>query len=223
MRVDPINTAKMRNNKHFQFMTEFKDSVNKHEAIKPKIRTQFDEFLSLYQDEDTAYKKIIKSVITDEIQDADAYRDQVLNVVSEIVDTALKHRSENVIKAGKNLKTLLNTYGKVKILPMNEETAAIYNLLQELNSKYRTDAQLIHLTEWVTELQTTNNYFDKLIKDRLDESALKTNLILREVREKIDVSYKNLIEKINSLIVVEGETIYVEFVKYFNLIIDKYD
>jgi hypothetical protein len=67
----------LRNDAHFQFYTEFRNLVQKEEAVKQKIASQFEEWLPLYDKEDAALKKIQKSAITAQIQKADRVRDEI--------------------------------------------------------------------------------------------------------------------------------------------------
>ena len=230
MQTVKIDTTKMRNDEHFQFMTEFKNAVNKYGSIVSlRIQQSFNQFQTLYMQEDEAFKKIIKSVITAEIQEADAYRDRVFRGMVDTAKAALNHFREDNLAAAKRLKVLFDTYGNLAPKPLNEETSAIYNLLQDLNGKYRSDANKVNLTEWVNELQNANNRVSKLIGDRYDESAAKTDLILKEVRVQIDAVYKTIIERINAFAVVAGlggdeadGSVFATFIKYFNTVIDKY-
>ena len=223
MKIKSIHSNQLRNDEHFQFNTEFKDLVNKFDAAELKIGAQFNDFLALFKQEDEALKKIMKSAFTLDLQDLDKRRDRLFRGIIGISKTALHHFNEEVQEAGRRLKILLDTYGNIARKPMNEATSAIYNILQELNGKYAPDvALMVGLTDWVTELETCNGNFDQLMKNRYEESAMKSDLVLKECRQKVDEAYQNIVERINALVVIEGEADYKEFIRNLNIVIEKY-
>ena len=226
MKIEEIHFSRMRNDEHFQFMTEFKNAVAKYGgATGLRIQFYYNSFLNLYAQEDEAFKKIVKSAITEEIQTADQYRDRIFRGTADTVKTALNHFSEDVLAAAKRLKVLFDTYGNLAQKPLNEETSAIYNLIQDLNGQYRADVSKINLAEWVNELQNANKKVSQLMENRYEESAAKTDLVLKKVRLQIDAVYRNIIERTNAFAIISDadETdIFLEFMRYFNTVIDKY-
>ena len=45
---------------------------------------------------------------------------------------------------------------------------------------------------------------------------------MKEVRNKLDASYKTIVSRINALIIVNGETAYCDFVTELNICIESY-
>jgi len=223
MKFEKLTLSNLRNDEHFQFGAEFRDAVVRFDAAVLKIEPQFAAYLDLYNQEDTALKKIIKSAITAEIQDADSRRDQLFRGLAETNKTALKHFDAEVQAAARRLKIVFDTYGNLASKPLNEQTSAVYNMLQDLNSsKYAADAVKVGLTPWKTELQAANEEFDRLKKERYDEAAEKTNLVLRQVRTEVDAQYRLITARIEALVIVEGAAAYLPFINYFNVVIKKY-
>jgi hypothetical protein len=58
---------------------------------------------------------------------------------------------------------------------------------------------------------------------RYDETASRTQLTAKETRAATDKAYTAMTERINALIVIEGEETYSEFVNMINVFIDKYN
>ena len=222
MRIENFHNSRLRNDEHFQFCTEFKDAVERWGAEALKIETPFGEWLILYAQEDEALKKIMKSAITADIQAADKQRDNLFRGLVETNQAALKHFREEVQQAAKRLKIVFDTYGNLAQKPLNEQTSGVHNLLQDLNGRYADDAATVALNDWMNELQTANEEFARLVRERYDETALKTDLVLKKVRVKVDESYRAIVERINALTLVEGAGNYAEFIKYCNTVIAKY-
>jgi len=224
MKIESIAISTMRNDAYFQFNTEFRDLVIKFEAEKLKIKSQFIEnYLPLYTQLDDILKKIRKSAITEKIQEADALRDNMCVGINEISKAYLRHFDADVCDAAKRVRIILDTYGNIARKPLNEQTSAVYNLLQELQGKYKEDIKKIGLEEWVNQLKITNQQFDTLVKDRYDESAAKIDAVMKEVRKELDVVYKNLVDMVNVFAMIESDKeVFISFIKTLNVIIAKY-
>jgi len=223
MKIEKINLLHLRNDAHFQFHTEFRDLVEHQGAATLKINPQFDGYLPLYNRVDEALKKIVKSEFTAKIHEADKARDEIYLGMAETVAATLRHFNPDVRQAAERLKILFDTYGNVANKPLNEETSAIYNILQELKGKYTTDVASIGLTQWVAELENRNQTFETLVKERFDETASRaTDIVMKQARVQLDDVYKTIVERINALAVVEGIETYEAFIKTLNAVIAKY-
>ncbi|MDR3001568.1 MAG: DUF6261 family protein [Fibromonadaceae bacterium] len=222
MKISNLDLAKLRNDAHFQFHTEFKDIVAKNGADTLKIGQQFQSYLPLYDRVDIALKKINKSIFTEQIQEADKARDEIWNGIIDMNKAALKHFNSDTRDAAKKLKIVFDTYGNIAKKPLNEQTSATYNILQELEGKYANDVVAVGIGQWVAELKARNNAFGDLMKERFDESALKTDIVLKEARMELDKVYRTIVERINALVIVEGAAAYEAFIKTLNIIIKKY-
>jgi len=223
VKINKIYPYNMRNDTHFQFFTEFRGQVIKSGAENLGIGQQFTAWLPLYEKEDTALKKIVKSAITAQLHKADKERDDMYTGMVETNTTALKHFNANVRDAATRLKILFDTYGNVTKLPLNDETSSIYNILQELEGKYTADAVTVGISGWAAELKTRNNTFSELMTQRFDETAHQTDIVLKDARAEVDAAYFEMRERINALAVVNGLTAYEEFIRTMNAIIAKYN
>ena len=75
MKINPITLSRLRNDANFQFHTEFKELAEKQTPEALKIEPLFNAYLPLYEKVDLAFKKIVKSSITEQMQEADKARD----------------------------------------------------------------------------------------------------------------------------------------------------
>jgi uncharacterized protein (TIGR02145 family) len=175
MKISKIHLNNLRNDAHFQFHAEFRDLVAKHGAEALKVKPQFDAYMPLYDRVDEALKKIVKSEFTAKIHEADKARDEIYTGMAETNTAALKHFNPQTREAAARLKILFDTYGNVASKPLNEETSAIYNILQELHGGFASDAATVGISQWVAELQTRNVAFENLVKERFDETASRTD------------------------------------------------
>jgi len=222
MKINKIHSNNLRNDEHFQLHTEFIGLVTKETPLKLKIQSQFEAYLPLYGREDEALKKINKSSYTAQIQEADKARDEIFLGMAETAKGALKHFDPAVREAANRLKVVFYTYGNVAVKPLNEQTSAVYNLLQELQGRYAQDMATVGLIQWASELQTRNNAFSELMRERFDETASKCDIVLKQARAELDQSYFGIRDRINALVIVEGVADYEDFIRTLNAVIAKY-
>ena len=223
MKIKRINFHLFRNNEHFQCQTEFKALVEEFNPDTLKINPLFsDSYLPLYVAEDEAIIKVIKNTFTDKRSNADSLRDQTFSGLVDTVNAGLKHFDLEVKEAARVLKIVLNTFGNVAKLPLNEETSAIYNLIQELTEKHSTNVDKLGIAPWVNKLQADNQAYEALVKGGYEEDAAKTELKVKETRAEVDKVVRQIIERIEALIVVEGEANYSEFVRRLNIQFERY-
>jgi hypothetical protein len=222
MKIDKMHTGHLRNDGHFQFFADFRDLVNEMGADKLKIAEQFAPFAALLQREDEALRKVNKSEFTARIQEADKARDEMFACMYEIVRVYLKHYHEEIRQAAARLKILFDTYKDIDKKNLIEQTSAITNIMQELNGKYSTDASAIGIGGWASQLEVRNDALYALVKERFDESAAKTDIVMKDARAEVDKVYKAVVERINALVIVEGPEAYENFIRRLNVVIAKH-
>jgi hypothetical protein len=214
----------LRNDAHFQYLTEFRDLVTATGAAALKIDTLWPAFMALFTALDEALKKISKSALTEKIHDADKARDSIFAGIVKFNKVILDHHFDPAFhEAASQIEIVLRTYGNVAAKPINEETSAIYNLVQELTSeKYRTFVTLIGLMTWVAKLSDINTQLEGHIKERDRENAPKHHIVMKKARADIDAAYKNIIDTLNSLIFLKLLTNCESFVETLNTVVQRY-
>jgi hypothetical protein len=222
MKIIKLYLHSLRNMRHFQFFTEFRDLVQSAGAAALKIEAQFAAWLALFAQEDTAINKIVKSALTDEMETADHRRDTAIRGIKQTSKSALNHYWAVVRTASRRLQIVFDTYGDVAKMPLDDETAAITNLLQELKGAYAADVETAGLAPWVAELEAANNDYERLVKQRDSETAARTDLVLKQVRTQADAAYRVITERIEALALVEGGEAYANFIHRLNTVIERY-
>jgi uncharacterized protein YegL len=224
MKISKIHNNNMRNDAHFQFHTEFKDLVVKFNPQTLKVESQFNSYLPLWEREDEALKKINKSALTEKIQEADKARDELFAGMVEVNKGMCKHFNKKTAEAAHNIKIVLDTYGNVAKKTLNEETSAIYNLIQDLRSdKYSADAAECGILAWANELEKHNKALAGLMKERFDETAAKCDIVMKQARAELDKVYHQITERVDALVIVEGLETYEALIKTLNAVIAKYN
>jgi hypothetical protein len=223
VKIEKIHLNNERNDAHFQFMTEFRDLVTAQTAATLKITPQFNTFMRLYNREDEALKKISASAFTPKIHEADAERDETLTGMYEVSKGMCRHWIPATRDAARRVQVVLKTYKHSGSKPINEETSAIYNLVQELGTeKYAADVQTAGLAGWINELERRNNAVETLVKGRFNEGASKTDVVLKDARRETDAAFWDICDIINVYVILEGAANYETFVRTLNEVIKKY-
>lgn len=221
MKITTLALTRMHNAEHFQFMTEVKNLLAQHSMLLNGTKLIV-QFVACYSNEDKALKKIVKSAKTEQLEAADQLRDSLFRGLADSVTAALNHFDPQTVAAAKRLKIVFDTYGNLAATSMNKETAGIYNLLQELTGNYAPDMEKLALTAWIPKLTAANKAFETVLKERIGNTAAATQLTMKECRAETDSMYNAIVERINALIVVNGEAAYTEAVSTLNAYIDMY-
>jgi hypothetical protein len=189
MKIENIDLTRTRNDEHFQFMQFVLALVRETGAAALKVEPQNAALAAAHKQEDEALKKIMKSALTAEINEADRERDGVFRGMANAVRSAQDHFKADVRAAAVRLGIVMDTYGNLAQRSHVEETSAVYNLLMELTGKHMTDVELLNLSGWIQELDKCNVAVEKLLAGRADEGAERTPLVLKTVRAEVDDAY----------------------------------
>jgi hypothetical protein len=223
MKIKRVKLDRLRNEEWFNLFTEFKTFVQQTTPEALDIEALFVVFMTLYGMADELLEQIYKSSYTALIVEKDALRDNAYRGISETVRTAERHYDPVKRAAAEKLVVLIDHYGNVADRPYNEETATIYNFIQDIRGKYATEIDTLDLTGWIDELERTNNDFEKTVLDRNKEYAGKdSELNMLDIRKKTDRTYLDIVERIEALSLVKGDEVFTEFIKTLNANIDRY-
>ena len=216
MDIKKVHLVSLRNAEHLQFQTEFKTEVEKKTATALGIDTQFANYLLKYKEEDEALVYIRKSSQTDLLNEADSYRDRIFRGLCDTDRAALNHFKPEKAEAARKVNIVFDTYGNITVEAYDEETAKINSLIKELRDNHANDLDLLALNEWVDELENANNKFVEIKNERYTEESSKTSLRMKKVRTEIDALYKEIVNRINAQILLNGDTNYKDFVTALN-------
>jgi hypothetical protein len=226
IKIGSINSQHLTQALHLQFVTDTRGLVRKFDPAALKIVPQYEVFSAKVDQEDSCYKIVQKSDLSESKKDADEARGSIITGINEYVKANLRHFDPTVCEAAKRLKILLDAYNMptpLIELPYDAETAAAANLIQEFEGKYAADVQTTGLTTWVAQLRERNNAFDRLAKAYNEQKAAKPPVRMKDARNETDAAYKDIVLVVNALIVMEGATAYAPFVTEQNELIKHYN
>lgn len=117
--------------------------------------------------------KSAQNDVSKQLADLDADRDDRFAEIKRNISTDLKGRDEAKKTAAQNLKSFFKPYWNVDTKPMNTETGVFKEMLAKYNANeaLKADAATIGIADMLTGLETANNEFDTLYKERDSEDA----------------------------------------------------
>lgn len=132
-----------------------------------------------------------------------------------------KHPIEAVRNVGAEALAVMRKYGNITAMPYNEEYGNMYNLLQDLDAMGVEKQKQIFIDAWVAELHTQYDAFMAASAARTAEEALRITGLVKEARKQADAAFRTLVERVNALVIVNGEEPYATFIDHVNVILNE--
>lgn len=225
-----IHLKGMRNDQHFQYQGDFGELVDNTGAEDLKIVPLFEDWKAGYAQENEALKKISKSPVTEAINLANAHRDNMFRGLSDTLKGMLNHYEPKKVEAAKLLQIVFTTYGNIASKPLSEKIGIYANLIEEVHADhYAAAVETCELNDWFDVLETCNDDVRVLIKQRDEENAGRSMIVLKEARRTVDLAHNAILKRITSLLDVEGSAdperkeFYEQFIRRLNAIIERHN
>ncbi|MDR1865393.1 MAG: DUF6261 family protein [Bacteroidales bacterium] len=217
-----IDVKQFRNKTHFEFMTGIQTLLASGVITgSPKIAAQADAFSRLLAEEDTAVLQVRKYEESNDIIRMDAARDNTFTGIKALLRVALKHKDDHIRKAAERLKPFFDANGNLARLSLDEETAAIHNLLQELDAR-PGEVQTVGIAALTEELRGYNGELKTLMESRYTAEAQRSHLKMKEVRKSIDTVYLKLISLLEADAAINDEAPYTDLFAEINARVTRY-
>lgn len=218
MKIVRIDLNRLRNTEYFQLMTYLKNLIESEgeDVDFLDIEVLATEFFALWMRLDESFLVFMKSQYTQEITDTDTARDNAFRALVLHVQAHQMGISQTNIEAAKNIQFVLDRYGDVRRKTYNEETALIYNLIEDLRDRCTPDIEKLNLQEAISDLSLANNLFSQLMETRFDENVGDSAMPMAEIREQINEVYAKIVERVEALIVINGDEKHAAFVERLN-------
>ena len=222
LKIKDCPLSRFQNNEHYSFQSDVNGLIIYFTAATLLVTAEYATYFPLFKDEGEALNFVRKSSYSELLSQADIVRDNTIDGMDDAIKSGLKHFNAAVREAARRLKILRDVTGDIAKKAYSKESGDIVKLLADLNGPYAADAKTAKIDDWVTELDANQKEFVKTQNHRYDELGEKTRLRMKQVRVEVDGAYRTVVEKINALIVVNGEAPYVDFVNKLNQRIDEY-
>ena len=211
-----INIQRMNNGAHFTFVSNILARAEADTAVKGKASELVSNFKAAVAAEDEALKISQKSLLTDEIAQADSDRDALYAGYKKAVEGFLAMPIADMAQAAKILSQHIKDYKINTADQLDKETGLLVNFISDLEDKYAAQVAKLGLTAFVTNLKEANERVRTLTLQRTNEKISITVGALKTARTASDDAYRALVKMVNALTLVFGEKDYTAFIDYVN-------
>lgn len=222
MEILKIHSNNLRNEEHNSFQDGVVKLVEAADPAALGIDAEFVVYKTALSNEKEAIEYISKNSKSDVLTDLDSIRDRTFRGLALRIDSDCYHYDANVSNAAYKLQSeVMNKYGNIVKDNFQEETSSVNNLIADLTGTYATEIGLLGIDGWINALQQDNTDFNEMYYQRIDEESTKTQLRMKQVRTQVDTAYNVMVNRINALIIVNGEAHYKDFVLKLNELLNK--
>ncbi len=221
-KISFVNVVRMNNGAHFEFASTVLASVQSSLMAEPQLEEYIAAFAEAVEAEDKALKISAKSLITDDIAKADDDRGVLYIGYKRAVKGFRNMTDASMAQAAKVLNQHLKDYDINPQAQIDQETGLLANFIADLEGKYAVYVATLGLTVFVTHLKEANERVRSLIRQRVNERMGIPVGALKTARANTDVAYRNLVNMVNALALVKGDTAYASFIDYVNAEITRY-
>ena len=170
---------------------------------------------------DTALKASATNPATATATDADTARDQSWRAANAYVKAMCSHPTSDIANAASEAKSLFDKYVDPTSLAQTEESGILHNLLQDLEAFDSAKRTSLALDVWITDLQAKEDAFLAAAAERTEADAARQVGIVKETRTAADAAYRSLVDTVNALAMINGDTAYATFIDHVNAVIDR--
>ena len=217
-----INIQRMNNGAHFTFVSNILARAEADTAVKEKASELVSNFKTAVSAEDEALKISQKSLLTDEIAQADSDRDALYAGYKKAVEAFLAMPIADMAQAAKVLAQHIKDYKINTAGQLDKETGLLVNFITDLEDKYSAQVAKLGLTAFVTNMKEANERVRTLTLQRTNEKMGVTVGALKAARTASDDAYRALVKMVNALALVFGEKDYTAFIDYVNTEVTHY-
>ena len=220
--IGTIAVGRLNNGAHFLYVSNVLARAEADTKVSEKAAAQVSALKTAVAQEDRDLKLSQKSLLTDDIAQADHDRDQLYIGYKQAVKGFLNLPVENLAQAAKVLNQHIIDYAIDPQEQLDKETGMLVNFLADLEGKYAEQVSALSLTPFVTALKEANERVRTFTADRTEERMTQTVGALKASRKASDEAYRALVKWVNALALIEGETEYADFIDYVNTEITHY-
>jgi len=172
------------------------------QKVTGELQTAFDAF-------DKAIIKARKTGYTELLYELDSDRDTAYRGFVAFLKSYLSLPFPERAAAAKAILAIVEKYPSIPVLPLREETAAIINLLQDLDTP-ETIAQIaaLGMTEAVALIESKNAEFETTYNQRTEKEAQVEVEVGKKTRLVLEDAFRNVANAINGLEAAIGEEPY---------------
>jgi hypothetical protein len=209
-----------------EFFKEIENVFNEGDPAALQVEPEFIVYKKESEILREVYKTGQKSVITVKIEFKDKSRDKDINGITALAKAYLHHYDAEIADAAILILSEIDKYGgKIAKKNYQAETAVLDDLvdLYKTKAEFNAAVQKLNMADWFTHMETENNDFKVLMKQRDEEEAGKPK---QKTSDQISVcieKYEKLIMHLTAYGITQPSELHETVENMINQIIEKYN
>ncbi|MDR0728873.1 MAG: DUF6261 family protein [Prevotellaceae bacterium] len=217
-----LNFSHLKNETHVQCHENIIGIFERYDPADMGFEPLFVVYKTAYGYEVLALDLIRKSEITEQINVQDRVRDGLFRGLAETIQGSTHHYDPAVATAATLLSDIFKHYGNIARKTLDDETAAINDLLRELAFPAAAAAvTTLNVGAWVTKLTQANATFTDLMTERYQETAAQTPYRMSTTRRDTDRYYHSIVGLLEGQQMV-GNHVADALIRDLNAVLERY-
>ena len=220
-----LDLIKVNNGAHRMFMESVAKILAEYEqaiAAHPKTKMLMAEFGKLLQQEKACMGLSRTSLRTAQIAEADHERDMLFTGFKAVVRAFTKGTNPETKAAAKTIWLDIAGYRINNRMQLERQTGVLYILTRKCLTQHAEEIELLHLTQYVTQLAASNDKVSQLLNLRLDEQTGIVKGALRATRLKMDEQFRLVVKAINARMFLNDDESMVPIADFINEMVRRY-
>jgi hypothetical protein len=217
MRIVKIDLLLLRNEAHYCFLTFFQELLLRHQSVLDEIIVDYDKFSVLLVQESQLVDAMRSSGITKELAAADRQIGRIVVGINSCIRAGLHHFDPDIVQAARAIYERMKVFGNIEGKSYEEESAAVVLLIADLKANYSTQMEMLTIDDWIFELSNAEDEFNRLFALRNTQRAEKPEVKLKDIRKAIDVVYRQMIDHINAMALINPTPDINTFIRQWNI------
>jgi len=222
MFIKKVHFLELQNEEHVGLNAYLDEYIAETSAMSLNVEQQFANHQAKLAIEKSVLDLVQKNSFTVRVVAADDVRDKPIRGFFKVVKGNLHHFNPAIAQAAYDIDLINENFSNITYLPNEKQTAAEGSYIAALKASASKIATM-GLTDWLNEIEATENAFVALVKSRNNEDDLKPAINMKVARVDTDAAYNAIVNRINAFITIEGDAKYAAFVTKLNNRIDQYN
>lgn len=216
--INNFDNSRLHNQEDFNFLTRVRDLAAALLTLETD-KAMVDSFTAAVSAYDAALKQSDKNSYTAALNEADAKADKRWSAAYAYCKAMMEHPVGSVSTVAAKVVGIFQKYGVLTTLGLDEEYGRYSNLLQDLTALTAEEVTALSLSEWIDAMALAVAQVSVLRADKTKEDSTRQVGIVKDTRTAADAAYKSLVQRVNALVIVNGEAPYADFIDQLNVMI----
>lgn len=215
-----------RNASLISFLSNVVAICNKFDTEALKIKNEVAKIATDVQSLELLFALAKKNGNTETLESLDARRDAATLSIQGIAECYVKHFDKSYQDAAKAILAIFSKYGKrIDRMVYREQTSATQSLINdfETDTLVSTAINKLHLTEWVQELKTANEEFNRVYLLRNKELSEQPDQNIKDIKMPAIENYRRLVDVLKAFNTINPNEDYEKILKELNELVLKYN